>query len=385
MTSVLFLILIGLLSLGLVALLPQSSRDAAEGRAAPASTAPLSFLSYLQDSDHPPALIAYSPLNFDPTHTDDHTFPTIDSIRTDLHALRPGFDGLILSRYDAGLTPDIVAEAIAQDYRAVLLGIWDPLSEEELDGTVNVVKTYGTAIALAVCIGNGGISFNRYTLADVLLAAEQLGKALGPRIPLCTSEPLRHYAHPLLRAFGDFLAPAIHPVMERPRLTPEGSAYWAREQALRLAQLATKPVLVKETGFPHAGALKYTPISQRRFWRSYLMDPPFIRLSVDPPIWISYAAAFEAFDHPWTAQQSLLAMEQSWGLLTRTRTPSPSFLLWSPPPRPLDGQSDTFPEREAPPNESSLSASGLLDKRHALHMAPQVRYSPAGPSRSIVA
>jgi exo-beta-1,3-glucanase (GH17 family) len=214
-----------------------------------------------------------------------------------------------------------------------LLGIWNPRSEEELDGTASLVKTYGRNIALAVCFGNEGITFNRYTLTDVVLAAEHLEKALGSdhRIPFCTSEPFGQYAQPALRTFGDFLAPNIHPVFDQPGLTPEGAAHWTREQAVRLAQLAQKPLLVKETGFPHAGKAIYTPDSQKRFWRAYNMDTHFIRLSEHPSIWISYAAAFEAFDQPWKAQQSLLPIEQFWGLLDHTRAPSQAFLLWSKP------------------------------------------------------
>lgn len=248
--------------------------------------------------------------------------------------LRAGFDGLVLYGYDVRLTPSIVAEAIAEEYQAILLGIWNPRSEEELDGSASLVKTYSRNIALAVCLGNEGITFNRYALTDLILAAKHLATALGPHhhVPVCTSEPLGQYAQPALRTFGDFLAPNIHPVFDRPGLTPEGAAHWTREQALRLAQRTQKPILVKETGFPHAGKAIYTPDSQKRFWQTYRMGTHFVRLSDHPPIWISYVAAFEAFDQPWKAQQSLLPIEQFWGLLDQTRTPSSqAFSLWLKP------------------------------------------------------
>lgn len=336
MTSVLFLVLIALLAVGLAATLAHYALDRADGSAPEPTKTPLSFIAYLHDLDHHPALIAYTPLGFDPTHSAGHAYPPIDSIKTDLHILRSGFDGLVLYGYDAGITPSIVAEAVAEEYRAILLGIWNPRSEEELDGTVRLVKTYGKDIALAICLGNEGITFNRYTLTDLVRAAAYLDNALAPqhRIPFCTSEPLGQYAQPALRTFGEFLAPNIHPVFDRPGLTAEGAAYWTREQALRLAQLAQKPILVKETGFPHAGKPLYTPDSQKRFWQAYNMDTHFIRLSEHPPIWISYAAAFEAFDQPWKAQQSFLPIEQFWGFLDQTRTPSQAFSLWL---QPIDG------------------------------------------------
>lgn len=333
MTSLLFLVLIALLAVGLTATLAHYALDRADGSTPEPTKTLLSFISYLHDLDHHPALIAYTPLGFDPTHSAGPAHPSIDSIRADLHVLRSGFDGLVLYGYDAGITPSLVAEAVAEEYRAILLGIWNPRSEEELDGTVSLVKTYGRDIALAVCCGNEGITFNRYTLTDLVRAATYLADRLDPqhRIPFCTSEPLGQYAQPALRTFGDFLAPNIHPVFDRPGLTPDGAAYWTREQALRLAQLAQKPVLVKETGFPHAGKSMYTPDSQKRFWQAYNLDTHFIRLSERPPIWLSYAAAFEAFDHTGNAQQSLLSTEQSWGLLDQNRIPSQAFLLWSHP------------------------------------------------------
>ena len=333
MTSVLFLVLISLLAVGLTASLAHYALNPTDGSTPAPRNHPMSFVSYLQDIDLTPSLIAYTPLGFDPTRSRDHSYPIIDSIRDDLHALRSGFDGLVLYGYDAGITPSIVAEAVAEEYRAILLGIWNPRSEEELDGTVRLVKTYGKNIALAICLGNEGITFNRYTLTDLVRAAAYLDNALAPqhRIPFCTSEPLGQYAQPALRTFGEFLAPNIHPVFDRPGLTAEGAAYWTREQALRLAQLAQKPVLVKETGFPHAGKPIYTPNSQKRFWQTYRMGPHLVQLSNHPPIWVSYVASFEAFDQPWKAQQSLLPIEQFWGLLDQTRTPSQAFSLWLQP------------------------------------------------------
>ena len=56
------------------------------------------------------------------------------SIRADLKALRPAFDGLVLYGYHEACTPRVLAVAKELKFRAVLLAIWDPKSAAEVDG-----------------------------------------------------------------------------------------------------------------------------------------------------------------------------------------------------------------------------------------------------------
>src|SRR4051794_14055517 len=67
------------------------------------------------------AMVAYSPVGYDPRPAPHHAVPTRESIRADLEALRRGFDGLVLYGYDHEVTPTIVSEAVGFRYRAVLM------------------------------------------------------------------------------------------------------------------------------------------------------------------------------------------------------------------------------------------------------------------------
>jgi len=213
------------------------------------------FFSYLNQKDPRPAMICFSATNHDPRPAPLRRIPPKESLRADPVALRPGFDGLILYGCDPGITPVILDEAKRQGYRAVLLGIWDINSETELKNTVDLIHKYYNDLALAVCLGNEGITFNRYTLQDLFGAKKRLTELLGDeyRVPITTSEPLGEWGQKRLREFGDFLTPNIHPVFDRPELSPQEAAHWVRERAKALAQVANRPVLVKETGFPHGG------------------------------------------------------------------------------------------------------------------------------------
>jgi exo-beta-1,3-glucanase (GH17 family) len=297
-----------------------------EGKAASARLEH-SFISYLTSKRPEAALIAFSPTNHDP-RAESRKVPSPESLRADLQKLHAAFDGLILYGYDRDTTPVILEEAQKQGYRAVLLGIWDPHSEEEITGTVALVKQYQDKLALAVCLGNEGIFFKRYKFSDVQKAAIKFETLLETRrrVPLTTSEPFKQYDQTEVRQFGDFLAPNVHSVFDHPEWSPVDAAAWARKYALDLAKSSRRPVLVKETGMPHGGKEPFTPEKQREFWSAYTKAGHLVR--VTGAVWVSYAAAFEAFDLPWKAQQSGLAIEDSWGLLGPDRSYHPAFFVW---------------------------------------------------------
>ena len=300
-----------------------------QGEANPSSaTAAFPFYTYLQNPES--ALVAFNPTNYDPRPGNHRKIPPTESLQADLAALHPAFDGLILYAYDEDVTPRLLEEAVRQEYRAVLLGVWDIRSEEELDGTAALVKQFHNTLALAVCLGNEGIQFQRYTFGDLMSAREQFRKRLNPDIsvPICTSEPFGQYEQKNLQEFGDFLAPNIHPVFDRPDLDPIEAAEWARERATALTETARTPLLVKETGFPHGGDDRFTPETQRAFWAAYTDRARYVRVSPSPHIWISYAAAFEAVDLPWKAELTNMPIEAAWGLLSTSREPFPAFSVW---------------------------------------------------------
>ncbi len=285
------------------------------------------FFTYLTGAPTP-AMIAYSPSELDPRFDGNHAqLPTI-SIRADLQALRPVFDGLVLYGYHPQSTPRIVSVAKELKFRAVLLGIWDPRSSGEIDGVDRLVRQFENDLALGIVIGNEGLTFHRYEPNDLTSAAERVRCKLPKTIPLTTSEPLGGYRSAFVREFGDFLAPNIHPVFDRPSLSAADAAAWVRQEAANLARTAKRPVLVKETGFPHDGKDGFTPETQKAFWGAYLKPGLVARIPDLPQLWVFHGVAFEAFDLPWKAEATNMPIEKSWGLFSKDRRSHPALSVW---------------------------------------------------------
>ena len=273
-------------------------------------------------------MVAYTPSELDPRNPDSQVNLPTSSIRADLTALRPAFDGLVTYGYDESSTPRILAVAKELKYRAVMLGVWQPKSADEIDGVAKLITQYKDDFALAVVIGNEGLIFKRYEEDDLRFAQARLRKALLDDIPLTTTEPLVGYESEFVRDFGDFLAPNIHPVFDAPELDAVKAVAWANEHAVRLAKEAGKPVVVKETGFPHAGKEQFTLESQRDFWTAFVDQPLLTSIDGEEPTWIFRGVAFEAFDLHWKSEASGTAIERSWGLMSRERKPYPAFDAW---------------------------------------------------------
>jgi exo-beta-1,3-glucanase (GH17 family) len=157
-----------------------------------------------------------------------------------------------------------------------------------------------------------------------------LRAALPAGVPLATSEPLVGYQRAFVRDFGDFLAPNIHPVFDRSEVPADEAAAWARQQAADLARQVGRPVLLKETGFPHAGQDIYSRETQRAFWRAYLAPGRLatVESAAGNGVWAFHGVAFEAFDLPWKSEESKLPIESAWGLFSPTREPWPALDAW---------------------------------------------------------
>lgn len=298
-----------------------------------------SFFLYLTDTKKLPTLIGYSPSDFDPRHGRNFHLPSPASIKKDLTRLREVFDGLTVYSYHPDVTPLILQYAKQLGYRAVMLGIWDARSATEIKGVVKLIREYANDMSLAVCLGNEGLYFGRYSMEDLYEAQKTIHDALGSslKIPISTSEPWVGYRDSSLYAFGDFLAPNIHPVWEKPALPAKDAVFWTRTQAMHLMETSQKPVLVKETGFPHAGERHFTPQSQKQFWEMYVREDRLVYSRRNPRVWVSFAASFEAFSLPWKAEQSGEPIEAAWGLMTKDRNPFPAFYILNqryPAPQP---------------------------------------------------
>jgi len=283
------------------------------------------FFSYLTNKDDPAKLICYTPSELDPRNEANQGKLLTSSIRADLTALRPAFDGLVLYGYHEQCTPRIVAVARELGYRGVMLAIWNPKSAAEIDGVAALARQYDGGLNMGVLIGNEGITFKRYELEDLDIAEKRIRNLLPKNVPVSTSEPLHGYTNETILKFGDFLCPNIHPVFDRKELTADKAAAWTREEAAKIAKKAGRPVLVKETGFPHAGNTLYTPTSQSEFWHHYTQQG---RVEQVGETWAFHGIAFEAFDLPWKSVESKLEIEKSWGLLGTDRKPHAAFRVW---------------------------------------------------------
>lgn len=290
-----------------------------------------SFFAYLTNTTKPPALIDYSPTEFDPRRGRNFHLPSPSSIEKDLLKLRQVFDGLVVYSYHPEVTPIILEKTKQLHYRAVVLGIWDARSAKEIHGVVELIHQYADDMTLALCLGNEGIYFHLYSIKDLFKAQNKIQIALGPsiQIPITTSEPWDSYRDSALYAFGDFLAPNLHPVWVKPALPAKDAVLWTRTQAISLMEKAQKPVLVKETGFPHSGERHFTPQVQKQFWEMYLREERLVYSHTSPLLWTSFATSFEAFSLPWKAEQSGEPIEASWGLMSQDRVPFPAFYTWS--------------------------------------------------------
>ena len=286
--------------------------------------------SYLTAKENPGRMICYTPAELDPRNEGNQGKLLTSSIRADLTALRPAFDGLVLYGYHEQCTPRVLGVAKELGYRAVLLAIWNPKSTNEIDGVAALARQYDGKLVMGVLVGNEGITFKRYELEDLAIAEQRIRPLLPKNVPISTSEPLHGYTNETILKFGEFCCPNIHPVFDRKDLAAEKAAAWTREEAAKIARRAGKAVIVKETGFPHAGKAEYTATSQSEYWHHYTQTGTVAVIDDKPtaPVWVSHGVAFEAFDLPWKSQESKLEIEKSWGLMDPKRQPHAAFRVW---------------------------------------------------------
>src|SRR5436190_15539529 len=140
------------------------------------------LFAYLTGSPAP-TMVTYTPSELDPRQEVNQRRLKTSSIRADLEALRPHFDGLILYGYHEACTPRILAIAKDLKFRAVLLGIWDPKSAAEADGVTELARLCEKQLAVGVLVGNEGITFKRYEAEDLTIAAARLRNKLPRNVP----------------------------------------------------------------------------------------------------------------------------------------------------------------------------------------------------------
>jgi len=244
---------------------------------------------------------------------------TATGIRNDLTLLRPSFNGLITYSATSGLeaVPEIAHELA---YRAVILGIWDPSSETEIQNVIHAAQKYPGLIA-AIIVGNEGLYTKRYLPQDVQKARQRIKKEC-PTLAVTTSEPFFLYFEKEYSQFfntHDLLMPNVHPVFEK-WFTASTPTRQGVDMVIQMAQkfqtAYNKPLLIKETGLPSGPKDQgFSPERQTLFWSELLK-----RFSSSPN---QSLACFEAFDAPWKPQEMATtlpgnhASEAFWGFFTQ--------------------------------------------------------------------
>lgn len=248
-----------------------------------------------------------------------------ESVRADLTALRPYFDGLIT--YSARDGNEHVAD-IAQElgYKAVVIGLWTPADPEEVRNALQAAKKH-PKLVVGISLGNEIVFGKRGTWAN-LQAYLALMRARAPDVPLTVTEPFAQFLEgdaAEVRGAMDFMLVNVHPIFEK-WFAEAGPGNWADfvvKVTDKLAGAYCGPILVKETGLPTGPvSMGYDAEKQAAFWRA--LETQF------KPSRARAFSYFSAFDAPWrTVDFNPVAgshpEEAFWGLFTEARAPKPAI------------------------------------------------------------
>ncbi|MCE9649772.1 MAG: hypothetical protein K8R18_09130 [Parvibaculum sp.] len=248
-----------------------------------------------------------------------------DSVRADLVALRPYFDGLIT--YSARDGNEHVAD-IAQElgYKAVVIGLWTPADPEEVRNAIRAVKAH-PKLVVGISLGNEIVFGKRGTWAN-LQSYLALMRSRIPDVPLTVTEPFAQFLESDagdVRDQLDFMLVNIHPIFEKWFATagPENWADFVVKVTDKLAGEYCGPILVKETGLPTGPVnMGYDAEKQAAFWRA--LETQF------KPSRARAFSYFSAFDASWRTGDfnpvaGVHSEEAFWGLFTEDRAPKPAI------------------------------------------------------------
>lgn len=245
-----------------------------------------------------------------------------DSIRADLAVLRPYFDSLITYGALAGneRVPDIAASL---QFKAVIVGVWDIGSAQEIDNAVAAWKR-NQELVVGLSVGNETVLGRRGTWNDLTGAIAAI-RQKAPGLPLATTESFAEYLDDPQSSTAlsrmDFMLVNIHPIFESWFATaPDfNRADFVVQVVDRLAARFSAPILVKETGTPTGPkSLGFSEDMQSAFYRA--LERQFA------PSESRAFSYFSAFDAPWRVQDFMPMPgahpeESHWGIFTEDRRP----------------------------------------------------------------
>ncbi|MBX3505457.1 MAG: hypothetical protein KF895_08255 [Parvibaculum sp.] len=281
-------------------------------------------LTRLQDAMEKGRFVAYQPTELKVWDGNPVEASEV-SIREDLAALRPWFDGLITYGAHSG-AERVPAIAKELGFRAVIIGVWNPEDDLEFGKALRAWEAEPD-IVTGVSIGNEMVFGRRGTWEGYAKAIDRF-RARAPGLPLTVTEPFAIFlddpgARPVLAEL-DFLAANIHPVFE-PWFADAPPFNWADFVVKASERLSDEafcgPVLVKETGVPTAPEAEgFTKENQAAFYKELMRQFPPARMRA--------FAWFSAFDAPWRVYDEspvpgVHPEEGHWGLFREDRTPKP--------------------------------------------------------------
>jgi exo-beta-1,3-glucanase (GH17 family) len=260
-------------------------------------------------------------------------------IRADLAVLRQRFDALIT--YDAIHGNEALpAIAVALKFRALIIGVWDPLDERQISAAIEAARRFPQLVT-GISLGNELLFARRMDAAQLAARIAQLRRQL-PATPLSTTEPFHiYYDAGVSSLLGrlDFLLVNVHPVFQ-PWFRHADDAHAARFVVNVVGELGSRacgPILVKETGEPTAPtSAGFSPARQASFYRELRQQLP--------PTFAHAFAYFAAFDAPWRAFDATPAPgaapgphpeEAHWGVYDAERRPKTA--AQELPPLPASG------------------------------------------------
>jgi len=242
--------------------------------------------------------VAYSP----PTANPDLGIEAKpDAIRGDLETLRKaGFTGLVTYSADGVLGEELPELAQAAGFQGVIMGIYDPSSQEERQNAENAAAS---DVVLGYCVGNEGLG-KRYQLSELSQAISELKVATGK--PATTTEEIDDYANPALLAIGDWVFPNAHPYFHS-QTDPDMAVSWTKAAFNDISRRAKRLVVFKEVGLPTAGnpEADLSEANQDRYYQE--LEESDVRF-----------VYFEGFDQPW---KTSLPIEPHWGIFMADQTP----------------------------------------------------------------
>src|SRR6266498_5828725 len=123
--------------------------------------------------------VAYSPPSSNPNIGLE---ATPDQIIADLAVLRDaGFNGLVTYGSAGNMGRELPALAQEAGFEGMIMGIWDPNSQEEYDAALNAAQN---KIVLGYCIGNEGLNRpRRYDMSNLSESIQKSREATGKPVP----------------------------------------------------------------------------------------------------------------------------------------------------------------------------------------------------------